>query len=55
MRRTEWLQEHRLLQLEKAYEGWTQKRITQIDSTCLLNVWPRTFQRYIGRYEDEGM
>jgi len=55
MKRTEWLQEHRLMQFSKAYEGWKQKRLTQEDAACLLNVCPRTFRRYICRYEDEGM
>ena len=29
MRRTQWLQETRLMRFEEAYEGWTQSRFTQ--------------------------
>ncbi len=29
MRRTEWLRETRLMQFEKAYERWTESRLTQ--------------------------
>lgn len=43
------------MQFERAYDGWKQKRLTQEDAASLLNVCPRTFRRYICRYEDEGM
>ena len=55
MRRTEWLQEHRLMQFEKAYDGFKTKRLTQEDAASLLNVCPRTFRRYINRFEKNGM
>ena len=55
MRRTEWLQEHRLMQFEHAYDSWKEKRLTQEDAACLLNVCPRTFRRYIERFEEDGM
>ena len=55
MRRTEWLQETRLMRFEDAYEGWTEKRLTQIDAARLLGVCPRTFRRYINRYEEDGL
>ena len=45
MRRTAWLQETRLMRVEDAYEGWTEKRLTQIDAAQLLGVCPRTFRR----------
>ena len=47
MRWTEWLQETRLRRFEQAYEGWTEKRLTQIDAARLLGVCPRTFRRTI--------
>ena len=43
------------MKFEQAYDGWKQRRLTQEDAACLLNVCPRTFRRYICRYEDEGM
>lgn len=43
------------MQFEHAYDSWKQKRLTQEDAASLLNICPRTFRRYIGRYEDEGM
>ena len=55
MRRTEWLQETRLMRFEQAYEGWTEKRLTQIDAARLLSVCPRTFRRTINRYEEDGL
>ena len=36
MRRTEWLQETRLMRFEDAYEGWTEKRLTQEEAARLL-------------------
>ena len=55
MRRTEWLQETRLMRFEEAYEGWTGSRLTQGEAARLLGVCDRTFRRYIDRYEDEGV
>jgi predicted DNA-binding transcriptional regulator YafY len=43
------------MQFEQAYDGWKHKRLTQEDAASLLNVCPRTFRRYINRYDDEGM
>ena len=43
------------MQFEHAYDGWKQKRLTQEDAASLLNVCPRTFRRYINRYEENGM
>ena len=47
MRWTEWLQETRLMRFEQAYEGWTEKRLTQEEAARLLGVCPRTFRRTI--------
>ena len=55
MRRTEWLQETRLMRFEDAYEGWTEKRLAQIDAARLLGVCPRTLRRAISRYEEDGL
>jgi len=43
------------MQFDKAYDGWKRKRLTQEDAACLLNVCPRTFRRYIDRFEEDGM
>ena len=43
------------MQFEETYDRWTQKRLNQEDAAYLLNVCPRTFRRYINRYEDEGL
>lgn len=55
MKRTEWLQETRLMRFEEAYTGWTASRLTQEEAARLLGVCPRTFRRYIDRYEEEGL
>jgi transposase len=54
MRRTEWLQETRLMRFEEAYGGWHTRRLTQEEAARLLGVCARTFRRYVDRYEDEG-
>ena len=55
MRRTEWLQETRLMRFEDAFEGWTESRLTQEEAAQLLGVCARTFRRYIDRYEEAGL
>ena len=55
MRRTEWLQETRLMRFEEAYGGWQTRRLTQQEAARLLGVCDRTFRRYVERYEDEGV
>jgi transposase len=40
---------------EKAYYGWTEKRLTQGEAARLLVVCDRTFRRYINRYEENGL
>jgi hypothetical protein len=43
------------MRFEEAYEDWHARRLTQEDAARLLGVCPRTFRRYVDRYEDEGM
>ena len=43
------------MRFEDAYEGWTEKRLTQIDAARLLGVCPRTFRRTINRYEEGSL
>ena len=54
MRRTELLQEVRMLRFEEAYEGWQESRLSQTEAALLLGVCERTFRRYVERYEEEG-
>ena len=39
---------------EEAYAGYMARRLTQEDAALLLNVCPRTFRRYLARYEENG-
>jgi transposase len=55
MKRTQLLQEIRKMRFEEAYDGWTQKRLTQAEAARLLGVCERTFRRCINRYEDNGL
>ena len=55
MRRTEWLQETRMMRFEEALDAWTEKRLTQEEAAQLLGVCPRTFRRYVDRYEEAGL
>lgn len=55
MRRTELLQELRKMRFEEAYGGWQDGRLTQMEAASLLGVSDRTFRRYLGRYEENGL
>ncbi len=55
MKRTEWLQEKRMVIFERAYTGWREKKLTQEEVAQLLGVSDRTFRRYIYQYEDDGL
>ena len=56
MKRTEWLQETKQMRFEEAYQGWTERRLTQEEAAQLLGVCARrTFRRYIDRYEEAGL
>ena len=56
MRRTELLQETRLMRFEEAYDGWTESRLTQEEEVArLLGLCERTFRRYIDHYEEAGL
>lgn len=55
MRRTEIMQEIRIMRFNEAYGGWKKNSITQAEAAQLLGVCERTFRRYINRYEDKGL
>jgi predicted DNA-binding protein (UPF0251 family) len=49
MRRTEVLQEVRLMRFEETYGYWKKKSFTQEEAAMLLGVSIRTFRRYINK------
>ena len=55
MRRTELLQEVRKMRFEEILGIWNRRDITQEEAARMLGVSDRTFRRYIGRYEDDGL
>lgn len=55
MRRTELLQEIRLMRFTEAYEGWQEGRLTQEEAARLLGVCERSFRRYLDRFDDAGL
>ena len=42
------------MRLEDADEGWTEKRLTQIDAARLPGVCPRTFRRTLNPSAGSG-
>ncbi|MFQ5779750.1 MAG: helix-turn-helix domain-containing protein [Nitrospiria bacterium] len=55
MRRTEWLEETRLMRFEETYMGWQKRRLTQEEAAQILGVSDRSFRRYIDRYKESGL
>ncbi len=55
MRRTQLLQEIRIMRFEEAYTSWQRRNLTQEEAARLLGVCDRTFRRYICRYEEVGL
>ena len=55
MRRTQLLQEIRIMRFDEAYVSWQSRGLTQEEAARLLGVCDRTFRRYIIRYEEEGL
>jgi hypothetical protein len=43
------------MRFEEAYESWQDKRLTQAEAARLLGVCERSFRRYVGRYEEDGL
>ncbi len=55
MTRTELLQRVRIMRFMETYDGWQKGRLTQSEAALILGVHERTFRRYIGRYEQDGI
>jgi len=43
------------MRFEEAYGVWTEGRLSQEEAALLLGVSSRTFRRYVGRYEEQGV
>lgn len=43
------------MRFEEAYSGWNEGRLTQAEAGQLLGMSERSFRRYLGRYEAEGL
>lgn len=54
MKRTEVLQEIRIMRFEEALDIWKKGRLTQEEAAVMLGVCGRTFRRYIDRYDEGG-
>ena len=55
MGRAKWLQETRMRRFEEAFDGWTEKRLTQEEAARLPGVCARTFRRHVDRYHEDGL
>lgn len=55
MKRTQVLQEVRLMRFKEAYGSWQEGRLTLGEAARLLGVCERTFRRHIDRYEGDGL
>lgn len=55
MKPTKLLQEIRKMRFEEAHEGWTAGRLTQGEAARILGICERSFRRYLGRYEADGL
>ena len=47
--------ETRMARFEEAYEGWTERQLTQAEAAHWLGVGDRTFRRWLDRYQEEGL
>lgn len=43
------------MRFEEAYEGWNAGRLTQAAAAQILGMCERSFRRYLGRYEAQGL
>ena len=43
------------MRFEEAYGKWTKGRLSQKEAAQVLGISSRTFRRYTGRYEEDGV
>ncbi len=55
MSRSRYVQEHRAMRFEEAYQGWTGGRLTQAEAAMLLGQCERSFRRHVERYKAGGL
>lgn len=55
MSRTRYMQEHRKMRFEEAYQGWTGGGLTQAEAAMLLGQCERSFRRHVERYKADGL
>jgi len=55
MSRSRYMQEHRKMRFEEAYQGWTGGRLTQAVAALLLGQCERSFRRHVERYKADGL
>lgn len=55
MSRARYVQEHRAMRFEEAYQGWTGGRLTQAEAALLLGQCERGFRRHVERYKADGL
>lgn len=55
MKKSEILQEIRIMRFEEVYRNWTEKRLTQSEAAQILGVVERSFRRYCRAYESKGL
>jgi Winged helix-turn helix len=53
--RVRYVQEHRKMRFQEAYDGWSEGRLTQAEAAVLLGQCERSFRRHIERFEADGM
>ena len=55
MSRMTWLQERRMEKFDDVLGRFEAKRLSALDAAELLGMSERTFRRYRGRYEEDGL
>ena len=55
MSRTRYVQEHRAMRFEEAYQGWSGGRLTQAEAAMVLGQCERSFRRHVERYKADGL
>jgi len=53
--RTRYMQEHRKMRFEEAYQGWAGGRLTQAEAALVLGQCERSFRRHVERYKADGL